>query len=60
MKKGSGEDNLQGYYSGKRTLHGGRNNVGKHRGIGSELDTIKNNMNKKIMIKPDGVFKFKQ
>ena len=59
MKKGSGEDNLQGYYSGKRTLHGGWNNVGKHRGIRSELDTIKNNMNK-ILIKPGGVFKFKQ
>ena len=42
--KGSGKDNLQGYYSG----NWGRNNVGKHRGIGSELDAIKNNMNKKF------------
>ena len=41
--KGSRKDNSKMHYCRLKRLHEGRNNVDRHRGIGSKLDdTIKN------------------
>ena len=47
VKKGSRKDNSKMHYCRIKRLHEGRNNVGRHWGIGSKLDdTIKNTIQK--------------